>query len=488
MPPESIWVFVHSTSSNLKVNDEGAKIFADDSTDNGGLARVTIPSFSGNGTISVGVTVSGKFEGYKSSIVRTTDTNADSRSDGADMNCSRCWSDINYDGHVDGADSLIILQHTNAKHWHRNTLFGTPVRRTNMCPTCPPYTPNTLGFSFSWAPHGKMLSASIFNAQSDCAIYLLPTDPSVGNGPIPFSHPDLGFHDYDSNWSPLGDIIAWDRADSLLFTKGVSGHDVDTTEHQVPVVTNLTRLNDISLSPDGNTIAFAGAVNGLPPSIYTVPVGGGAPSRLTYGASVDDDYPQWSPDGKLVVFYRGSLTGSHLFETLAADTTGASVRELSPSDTTRFPVFQADGKVIVIEHGGFHRIATLDTTASLNPGVVDNYPEYTGGGALPKTSPDGTRLALRAKPPGAPSENDQIWVVRRNMSLPPQFSAFGGQSLADSTALVPVSVLEGLNYTAASTASDPEADPLTYSAYFLQQGMTFSPSTQTFSWTPPSGT
>ncbi len=38
------------------------------------------------------------------------------------------------------------------------------------------------------------------------------------------------------------------------------------------------------------------------------------------------------------------------------------------------------------------------------------------------------------------------------------------------------------------TATDPERDPLTYAAYFLQFGMTFDPATRTFSWTPPAGT
>ena len=95
VPPESIWVFVSSTTSNLKVNDEGAKIFADDSTDGSGYARVTIPSFSGNGTVSIGVAVSGKGFGAKSVTVRTTDTNADGRSDAAD---ATGYSDINYSG------------------------------------------------------------------------------------------------------------------------------------------------------------------------------------------------------------------------------------------------------------------------------------------------------------------------------------------------------------------------------------------------------
>ncbi len=486
VPPESVSVTIQSTVGTLKVNDEGAKVFADDSTDALGFARVTIPSFSGNGSVTVKLWVSGVAQGTKTALVRTTDSNADGRSNSSDWNCAHCWWDLNYNGNF-ADDSLYLVAH-GAQHWHRNVLFGTPVRRTNMCPTCVGHAPNTLGTNFSWAPHGKMLCASVFNADADCAIYLLPADAAVGNGLIPFSHPPLGLHDYDPSWSPLGDVIVWERHDHDFFTKGVPGHNPDTTEHQVPVVSSLKFQTDMSLSPDGNTIAFAGFLpSGAPPSIYTVPVIGGAPSRLTLGAGVSDDFPQWSPDGKLIVFFRGTTSGTRLYEVSATDTTGASVRPLAPSDTALVPAFVADGGVIIYDRGASHATATLDTTAVNSPGSIINYPEYTTFFTTPKMSPDGTRLALRASPPAAPSENPQLWAVRRNMSLPPQFTALGGQSLADTTALVPISVLEGLNYSAIVTASDPENDALTYSAFFLQQGMAFTPATRTFSWTPPAG-
>jgi hypothetical protein len=121
---------------------------------------------------------------------------------------------------------------------------------------------------------------------------------------------------------------------------------------------------------------------------------------------------------------------------------------------------------------------------------VVNYPEYTNlYYAEQKISPNGTRLALRAVPPGHPTENPQAWAVRSNMSLPPQFSAFGGQSFADTTTAIPISVLEGYNWSGTLTASDPESDPVTYAAAGpdLVLGMSFSAASGQFSWTPPTG-
>ena len=79
VPPESIWAQVLSYTGNLTVNDEGAKIFANDSTDFSGLARITIPSFSGCGTVLIRVLVSNSSLGNKTATVRTTDSNADGR-------------------------------------------------------------------------------------------------------------------------------------------------------------------------------------------------------------------------------------------------------------------------------------------------------------------------------------------------------------------------------------------------------------------------
>jgi dipeptidyl aminopeptidase/acylaminoacyl peptidase len=54
----------------------------------------------------------------------------------------------------------------------------------------------------------------------------------------------------------------------------------------------------VDLSPDGRTLAFEWRGG-----IFTVPVGGGRPTRLTSGAS-GDATPVWSPDGDRIAFVR----------------------------------------------------------------------------------------------------------------------------------------------------------------------------------------
>ena len=54
IPPENIWATFSQFSDNLKVNDKGAKVFADDTTNSAGQTRITVPSFSGCGTVRGG--------------------------------------------------------------------------------------------------------------------------------------------------------------------------------------------------------------------------------------------------------------------------------------------------------------------------------------------------------------------------------------------------------------------------------------------------
>jgi Tol biopolymer transport system component len=77
-------------------------------------------------------------------------------------------------------------------------------------------------------------------------------------------------------------------------------------------------LANLDLSPDGGTFAFSqqyGEAGSDGDEIVTLPVAGGAVSRLTDNAFLDT-YPVWSPDGRRILFLtmRGGTLDIHLMD------------------------------------------------------------------------------------------------------------------------------------------------------------------------------
>jgi tricorn protease len=72
-------------------------------------------------------------------------------------------------------------------------------------------------------------------------------------------------------------------------------------------VGRITDLRDVSSfpawSPDGKTLAFQSSAGGGKNEIYTVPVAGGTPKRVTTSA-IDAIQPDWTPDGSGITFSR----------------------------------------------------------------------------------------------------------------------------------------------------------------------------------------
>ena len=436
--------------------------------------------------------VSGVSQGVKSALVRTTDSNADGRTDMADYNCI-CYSDLNYSGSVTGADGTLVLDHGG--DWHRNTLFGTPVRRTNLS-----YAEGQAGSigesAVFWSPNGHWLSYTVHGPLgTHCHVFIVGSDPGIGDTPRQFTNADSS--DYDPSWSALNNEIAFGRADYRIVRKGILGFSSDTNDYLVAASGDPQHDGDLTpaISPNGRWVAFGRKDQvTFDYHIWKVPITGGAATQLTFTAGVPDQYPSWSPDGEWIYFDREiGYPNPHLIykvkanQSLTSDTLTTLVYSAGAGKDAATPAVSPDN-LIVSFGSGTHDDHTVDVRAyTLDPSLatpkpVLNYPDtaFAIHGPDPVLSPvigfDGTRLALRSR---------QIWAVRRNMNLPPQFTNIGSHALTDSTPVVSDAPYIGDSLNFAVLASDPEGDPLTYSGFFLQAGMTFDAGTRTFAWRVP---
>ena len=73
---------------------------------------------------------------------------------------------------------------------------------------------------------------------------------------------------------------------------------------------------NVDVSPDGRTIAFD-----LLGDIYTMPIAGGTPTRITSGLAYDQQ-PRFSPDGRQIAFTSDRGGGDNIW-VMGADGSGA---------------------------------------------------------------------------------------------------------------------------------------------------------------------
>lgn len=489
VPPESIYVTYQIITGNLKVNDKGVRVYADDSTSGGGDTRITIPSFSGCGKVRVRLYVSNQFVGYRDRVVRTTDTNADGRTNSTDET-GAC--DLNYNG-TSGDTTDVRLVQNHAEHWRRNVLHGTLVRRTNL--SYAEHTTNSYGASqVFWNPSGRWLSYTIHTSNQACNVFTVPSDPAIGDQPKQFTWLSDS-SDYDPSWSPLNTEITFGRADYRILRKGIPGLNSDTTEKLVAASGDFSSHGDLTaaISPNGQWVAFARRDPATGDyHLWKTTITGYPPTQLTFTTGCGDQYPAWSPDGEWIIFDREiGYPNEHQSykvkanQTVPGDTLTTVVYPSSPNVDAATPAYSPDGLIVTLGKGTHNggvldvRTYTIDPNLTSPPAIL-NYPD-TAFAAIgphpvlsPRISPDGTRLTLGSR---------QVWAARRNMNLPPVFTDIGG-SVAETTSVVYKSTSVGTPITFTVTATDAEGDALFYKAYFLQYGMTFNEGTRTFSWTP----
>jgi Tol biopolymer transport system component len=109
----------------------------------------------------------------------------------------------------------------------------------------------------------------------------------------------------DPAWSPTGSRIAYDYREPGFTAREVLSMRPDGTD-----IRRLTKLQALSSwpawSPDGKRLAFQSDAYAGRTDIYTMPAGGGEPTRVVSEAT-EAIQPAWAPDGRLSFSLDGAI-------------------------------------------------------------------------------------------------------------------------------------------------------------------------------------
>ncbi|MBC8472380.1 MAG: PD40 domain-containing protein [Planctomycetes bacterium] len=252
-----------------------------------------------------------------------------------------------------------------------------------------------------WTPDNEL--GVFISTEEQCAMY---TVPASGGKAMQITLTDGPCY---PRWSPDGERIyvrgRFDKEDKvpILYVPSEGGDPV-----QVPPVQLERRLvsrvpnGGHNVSPDGKRIVISTS-NG----IWTIPLDGGLPTRLTSGESFEGLYPCWSPNGRTIAFTEwNSKSEDEVFYTIyviladggeisqitsEADRVGGGAIAFSP-DGERIAFFSGGAiKTIPIE-GGQRQVLVTDVKS----GRYNIFRQLA-------YSPDGSKIAHNA--------GGKIWIT-----------------------------------------------------------------------------
>ena len=152
----------------------------------------------------------------------------------------------------------------------------------------------------------------------------------------------------------------------------------------------------VSLSPDGEFIVYAGDASGNK-DIYIQRVGGQNPINLTKDNLEDDHEPAYSPDGKQIAF-RSERQGGGIY---VMGATGESAKRITPSGFR--PAWSPDGKQIVFCSQDFAQVQNRGDfselwTVNVLSGQTHQLTRRPLDAIQPNWSPNGKRIAAWSAP------------------------------------------------------------------------------------------
>jgi TolB protein len=165
-------------------------------------------------------------------------------------------------------------------------------------------------------------------------------------------------------WSPDGKRLAFGGRRDVFVVRVADRRLTQLTYSAHPWLGNYTP----AYSPDGKRIAFSRSTDAFNTDIFVMSANGNNLRRLTKTQGTDatlgeEHGPDWSPDGRTIVFVSNR---DRSWELYTIDATGRRERRLTNTTSAHYnensPRFSRDGKRILYTHDG--HVATMNADGS----------------------------------------------------------------------------------------------------------------------------
>jgi Tol biopolymer transport system component/DNA-binding winged helix-turn-helix (wHTH) protein len=276
----------------------------------------------------------------------------------------------------------------------------------------------------TWSPDASMLAFVRINGRT-CDVMLMTLADrrerrltACGN----FEEPRI-------NWSSDGEWLVESFAPGPDPIRGWQIARVSTTSgvREPLTLPNPGTLGDYnpSVSPDGSRIAFIRGINGATSDLFTIPIGGGTPVRVTWD-NQDLVGVDWSADGRSLI-YATDRAGGYTIWRAALDGTAPQLVVGGAAKLKHPSVARTSGR-ITYESWGYEInlwetpvVDRLDLEGDLTPTLRPAVQTSDQWNHSPDLSPDAKRVAFISTRSGGP----ELWMSDRDGGNARQLTTFG---------------------------------------------------------------